>query len=160
VTIALVTRAAAETKAMAAVVAEHARPGDLVVLAGDLGAGKTTFAQGFASGLGVQEVVTSPTFTLAHAYTGRLVLNHVDVYRLEHLAEVADLALGEMIDSGGVTLIEWGDAILAALPPDYLEVRLQLGDGDDDRRVTVRAVGPTWAARQPALVANLTRWRP
>jgi tRNA threonylcarbamoyladenosine biosynthesis protein TsaE len=154
------TRSAAETKAMASVIAEHSRRGDLLVLAGDLGSGKTTFAQGFAVGLGIKDVVTSPTFTLAHTYPGRLPLNHVDVYRLERMSEVADLALAEMIDSDGVTLVEWGDAILAVLPVDYLEVRLELGVGDDDRRITVRPVGPTWLARHPALVANLTRWRP
>ena len=78
---------------MAAVVAEHVRPGDLLLLVGDLGAGKTTFAQGFALALGIEEPVTSPTFTLARTYPGRLRMHHVDVYRLERMAEVSDRAI-------------------------------------------------------------------
>jgi len=148
-----------ETRALAAVVAEHVRPGDLLLLVGDLGAGKTTFAQGFARALGVEEPVTSPTFTLARTYPGRLRMHHVDVYRLERMAEVTDLALSELIDSDGVTLIEWGDAILAALPQAYLEVRLEHGDEPDDRDITVRVVGQGWQLRFPALAAKLEAWR-
>jgi tRNA threonylcarbamoyladenosine biosynthesis protein TsaE len=149
------TASSAATKAVAGVVAEHVRPGDLLLLVGELGAGKTTFAQGFALGLGIDEPVTSPTFTLARTYPGRLPMNHVDVYRLERMAEVGDLALAELIDSNGVTLIEWGDAILAALPQAYLEVRLELGDEPDERDITVRAVGQDWLARLPVLAAKL-----
>jgi tRNA threonylcarbamoyladenosine biosynthesis protein TsaE len=158
-TVRLHTTSAEATKAVAAVVADHVRPGDLLLLVGDLGAGKTTFAQGFARALGVEEPVTSPTFTLARTYPGRLRMHHVDVYRLDRMAEVGDLALGELIDSNGVTLIEWGDAILAALPPAYLEVRLELSDELDDRDVTVRAVGQGWQLRLPALRTNLEPWR-
>ena len=158
-TVRLQTTSAEATKAVAAVVADHVRPGDLLLLVGDLGAGKTTFAQGFARALGVEEPVTSPTFTLARTYPGRLRMHHVDVYRLDRMAEVGDLALGELIDSNGVTLIEWGDAILAALPPAYLEVRLELCDEPDDRDVTVRAVGQGWQLRLPALSTNLEPWR-
>ena len=154
-TIRLHTASSAATKAVAGVVAEHVRPGDLLLLVGELGAGKTTFAQGFALGLGIDEPVTSPTFTLARTYPGRLPMNHVDVYRLDRMAEVGDLALAELIDSNGVTLIEWGDAILAALPPAYLEVRLELGDEPDDRDIFVRAVGQDWLARLPVLAATL-----
>ena len=154
-TIRLHTASSAATKAVAGLVAEHVRPGDLLLLVGELGAGKTTFAQGFALGLGIDEPVTSPTFTLARTYPGRLPMNHVDVYRLDRMAEVGDLALAELIDSNGVTLIEWGDAILAALPPAYLEVRLELGDEPDDRDIFVRAVGQDWLARLPVLAAKL-----
>jgi tRNA threonylcarbamoyladenosine biosynthesis protein TsaE len=159
VTVRLHTTSTEATKAVAATVAGHVRPGDLLLLVGDLGAGKTTFAQGFAKALGVEETVTSPTFTLARTYPGRLRMHHVDVYRLNRMAEVSDLALGELIDSNGVTLIEWGDAILALLPRAYLEVRLELCDGADDRDVTVRAMGQGWQARLPALGADLEAWR-
>jgi tRNA threonylcarbamoyladenosine biosynthesis protein TsaE len=158
-TVRLHTASSEATKALAAVVAEHVRPGDLLLLVGDLGAGKTTFAQGFARALGVEEPVTSPTFTLARTYPGRLRMHHVDVYRLDRMAEVGDLALGELIDSNGVTLIEWGDAIVAALPRVYLEVRLELCDELDDRDISVRAVGQEWQRRLPALGANLEPWR-
>ena len=145
------TRSVDETRGLAAALADLARPGDLVLLAGDLGAGKTAFAQGFGRGLGVTEQITSPTFTLAQQYEGRLRLHHLDVYRLDQLAEVAGLGLAELLDDGGAVLIEWGDSILPALPADYLEVRLTFGDGDDDRRVALRSVGPSWAGRTRVL---------
>ena len=147
-----------ETRDLAAAVAGLAEPGDLVLLAGDLGAGKTAFAQGFGAGLGVTEPITSPTFTLAQQYDGRMVVHHLDVYRLEQLAEVADLGLSELLDDGGVVLIEWGDAILPVLPNDYLEVRLTFGDGDDDRRLALRSVGTAWARRQVSLMHAIAPW--
>jgi tRNA threonylcarbamoyladenosine biosynthesis protein TsaE len=140
-----------QTRALAGAVAGLARPGDLLLLAGDLGAGKTAFAQGFGAGLGVTEPITSPTFTLAQQYQGRLRMHHLDVYRLEQMTEVLDLGLAELLDDGGVVLIEWGDAILPALPTDYLEVRLTFGEGDDDRRLVLRRVGPSWGARERTL---------
>lgn len=145
------TRSVDETRGLAAALADLARPGDLVLLAGDLGAGKTAFAQGFGRGLGVTETITSPTFTLAQQYEGRLRMHHLDVYRLDNLAEVGGLALAELLDDGGVVLIEWGDAILPALPSDFLEVRLTFGAGDDDRHIALRPTGPSWAGRSRVL---------
>lgn len=116
------------------------------MLVGDLGAGKTAFTQGLCAALGVDEPVTSPTFTLANRYEGRLVVNHLDVYRVEALAEAEDLALTELLDDG-VTVIEWGDVILATLPADRLDMRLTFGVGDDDRLIEFTAVGPRWAER-------------
>jgi tRNA threonylcarbamoyladenosine biosynthesis protein TsaE len=152
------TKSVHDTKLLAATLGELARPGDLILLAGDLGAGKTAFAQGFGEALGVDERITSPTFTLASQYHGRLVLNHLDVYRLEQLAEVADLGLAELLEDGGVTLIEWGDVIVPALPADYLEVRFSFGDGDDDRFLDLIAVGPRWTARLRAIETALAQW--
>lgn len=155
----LTTTSVTETKAVAAAIAALVRPGDLLLLVGDLGAGKTAFVQGFAAAVGVDQPVTSPTFTLVHEYEGEFPVFHLDVYRLEHLAETVDLALGELLDGGGVTLIEWGDAVLGALPQEYLEVRLELGDGADDRRITVRAVGRGWAPRWARLTEALEAWQ-
>jgi tRNA threonylcarbamoyladenosine biosynthesis protein TsaE len=146
------------TRELGAAVAGLARPGDVVVLAGDLGAGKTAFVQGFGRALGVMDRITSPTFTLVHVYEGRLPIHHLDVYRLEQLHEAVDLGLPEMLDDGGVVLIEWGDAILPVLPPDLLEVRLTLGAGDDDRTIVLRPVGARWTARQRALTEALAPW--
>ena len=131
--------------------AERALPGDVLLLVGDLGAGKTAFSKAFGLALGVTEPMTSPTFTLAREYEGRLRLHHLDVYRLEQMVEVLDLDLPELLDSGGVVLIEWGDAIVPMLPADYLEVRFTFGEGDDDRSIELRAVGERWSRRQPAL---------
>ena len=152
------TTAVAETQALATALAELARPGDLVLLSGDLGAGKTAFAQGFGRGLGIDEPITSPTFTLVRTYKVRLVLNHLDVYRLEQMSEALDLGLAEMLDEGGVVLIEWGDAIFPVLPHDLLEVRLTFGAGDDDRLLDLRPVGTRWTARRAALSAVLAPW--
>lgn len=151
------THGVEETQALAAAVAGYVDHGDLVLLVGDLGAGKTAFTQGLARALGVSAPVTSPTFTLANRYEGRLVVNHLDVYRFDDLAEVEDLALPELLEDG-VTLIEWGDTILPALPPDRLEIRITFGSGDDDRRFELTAVGPEWSERRAALSEALAEW--
>lgn len=145
------------TRAMAAAVAPLVRQGDLLLLVGDLGAGKTAFTQGFAAALGVDEPITSPTFTLVRSYQGKLQVNHLDVYRLESAQEAEDLGLGELLEVG-VTLIEWGDTIVSALPADYLELRFAYGEADDEREVDVRIVGPSWSARQRALASALEAW--
>ena len=140
-----------QTRRLAAAIAPLVQAGDLVLLCGELGAGKTAFAQGFGAALGVTEAITSPTFTLAQQYSGRLRVHHLDVYRLEALGETLDLDLPGLLDDDAVILIEWGDAIVPALPADYLEVRLRFGSGDDDRVIGVLTVGARWAARQGAL---------
>ncbi len=153
------TTSVAATRALAAALAELARPGDLILLAGDLGAGKTAFTQGFGAALGVTERITSPTFTLVNNYAGRLELNHLDVYRLDTLAEVLDLGVPEMLDDGGVTVIEWGDAVAPVLPADYLEIRLSFcEDLDDDRIVELAPIGTRWLARTRAVAAAVSPW--
>lgn len=151
------TTSVAATRELAGVVAGLARTGDLVLLVGDLGAGKTAFTQGFAAALGIEEAITSPTFTLVRSYKGRVKLHHLDVYRLENVQEAEDLGLGELMEDG-VTLIEWGDTIAPALPADYLELRFEYGEGDEDRDVHLRIVGPSWSARQRTLTGGLEPW--
>jgi tRNA threonylcarbamoyladenosine biosynthesis protein TsaE len=149
----------AETRALAGALAELARAGDLLLLSGDLGAGKTAFAQGFGRALGIDEPITSPTFTLAREYQGeRLRLHHLDVYRMEAMAELFDVDLPELLDDEAVVLVEWGDAIAPAVPADYLEVHLHLGEGDDERRLELRPVGPSWSARAKAVGAAVSPW--
>jgi tRNA threonylcarbamoyladenosine biosynthesis protein TsaE len=148
----LTTSSAHETREVASKVAALVEPGDLILLVGELGAGKTTFVQGFGRALGVVEPITSPTFTLAREYEGsRISIHHLDVYRLEQIDEVLDLALPELLDSPAVTLIEWGDAIIPALPAEYLEVRVEYGDDDDERVIGLRPVGKQWLRRELAL---------
>jgi len=152
---------AAATREIAAAIAELCRARDLVALAGEMGSGKTTFAQGFGAALGVSEPVTSPTFTLVHSYdTGRVELHHADVYRLDWTSEVADLAFGELLEAKGIVLVEWGDVVAAQLG-DHLEVRLEwVEPADIDvRRITVRPVGAGWATRWARLEAALRPWR-
>jgi tRNA threonylcarbamoyladenosine biosynthesis protein TsaE len=152
------TASVAETRELAAVVAGLVAPGDVVVLAGELGAGKTAFAQGFGAALGITEPIVSPTFTIARQYAGRLPLHHLDVYRLEHLNEALDLGLAEVLDEGAVALIEWGDVIVPVLGADYLEVRIEYGDADDDRRFALAPQGSAWVARGRALGEALAPW--
>lgn len=155
------TATAAATQEVAAKLAALSRPGDLLLLLGDLGAGKTAFTQGFGRALGVTQPITSPTFTLAQQYEGDGIrVHHLDVYRLEQLDEVSDLGLPELLDDNAVVLIEWGDAIVPMLPPDYLEVRITLGDGDDDRTIECNPVGPGWSARKAALAESLGEANP
>lgn len=150
----------ADSHAIAAAVAGLARPGDVIVLAGEMGAGKTAFAQGFGRALGVTEPITSPTFTLVHSYRADgVVLHHADVYRLDRMGEVADLALAELVEDDGVLLVEWGD-VVGALLGDHLEVQLVPGGaGDEERDITVRCSGRSWAARWERLLAALATWR-
>ena len=147
-----------ETKAVASALARLAEPGDLLVLSGDLGAGKTTFTQGFARALGVTEPVTSPTFVLHRSYQGRLRLHHLDVYRLGGPDEADDLDLPGLLEGDAVTLVEWGETIGAVLPVERLTVHLTLGAGDDDRVLRLEPAGCSWAARAAALRAALASW--
>ncbi len=146
-----------ETRALGAAIAAIIRTGDVVVLVGDLGAGKTAFVQGFACSLGVTAPVTSPTFTLANRYNGQLVVNHLDVYRFDCPDEVCDLALPELLDEG-VTLVEWGDTISSALPPEHLSVTIRFGEGDNERSFETRSHGESWQRRADQLRAVLEPW--
>lgn len=149
-----------ETRALAASMAPSVLPGDLLLLAGDLGAGKTAFVQGLGRAMGVTEPITSPTFTLAQRYDSDPILHHLDVYRLSQLNEVLDLGLGELLDDGGVVVIEWGDAVAPVLPSDYLEVRLTLAEvaTPDDREIVLRPVGVRWGARRRGLAEAIAPW--
>jgi len=159
VNIRLETKSPDDTRELAAAIAPLVQAGDTLLLAGDLGAGKTAFTQGLGRALGVAQHITSPTFVLMHSYEGTAFpLLHVDVYRVDRLQEVVDLGLEELIDDGAAAVIEWGDRAAPALPPDYLEVRIEFGQGDDDRVFTVRPVGGRWAARAAALERAVSRW--
>jgi len=122
------------------------RPGDLVLLSGPLGAGKTTLAQGVGSGLGVPTPVVSPTFVIARVQRGgRLPFVHVDAYRLSSIAEVDDLDLDACLEES-VTVVEWGEGLVEGLAGDRLEVRISrpVDETDETRTVEVSGVGPRW----------------
>ena len=130
--------------------------GDIVLLSGTLGAGKTTFVQGVARGLGVQERVTSPTFTMVREHqcsneAGIATLHHCDVYRVESLDEVLDLALGELVEDSAVALVEWGELAASVFGRDVMTVDFRVDD-DDGRTLTVD--GELAATRG----AQLDRW--
>ena len=138
------TQEAGETRALGARLAAVARPGDLLCLVGDLGAGKTQLAKGFAAGLGVTDTVSSPTFVLMSEYEGRLPLFHVDLYRL---GDATDALAGGLLDERqleGVTLVEWAERLGDALPISRLDVVIE-GTGDDTRRIALRSADPGYA---------------
>jgi tRNA threonylcarbamoyladenosine biosynthesis protein TsaE len=145
------TRTDEETRAVGEALGRRLAPGDVVCLAGPLGAGKTTLAQGIAHGLGVAEVVNSPTFTLVQEYAGRWPVYHLDVYRLRGPEEAVDLAIEELRAAGGVLLIEWPERIASLLPTDRLEIHLE--PQGDARRLTAIGHGPRGRALADALEA-------
>ena len=147
------TSSVEDTRDLASLLIKVFKAGDVVVLSGDLGAGKTAFTQGLGLALGIENPITSPTFTLANRYDGELTLNHLDVYRLEHLQEVEELGLSELIDSNSLTVIEWGDVISSVLTEGYLEISLNLGEGIGDRIVDFRPIGHKWLERESELVS-------
>ena len=134
----------AETMAVGRRLASLLRQGDVVLVEGDLGAGKTTYISGVAEGLGVDEEITSPTFILARTYQGLVPLTHADVYRMETMGEVADLDLVEEA-SEGVLIIEWGTAVEQSMPASRLVVHLEV-DEEDARLVSFEPLGD-WNSR-------------
>jgi tRNA threonylcarbamoyladenosine biosynthesis protein TsaE len=153
------TATAAETRAVGEALAPLLRVRDAVILTGELGAGKTTFVQGVARGLGIDEQVTSPTFMLVREYAGRLDVAHVDVYRLDRMQEVVDLAIEEIGAGNDVLLVEWGDAVEDLLPEERLRVELTTDDASDARRILVTASGASWRDRREELARALAPWR-
>jgi tRNA threonylcarbamoyladenosine biosynthesis protein TsaE len=170
-----------DTHEVAAAIAAVARSGDLIVLSGEMGAGKTAFAQGFGRALGIGEPITSPTFTLVHSYdivspahsARARKLHHADLYRLDRTTEIADLALEELAEDHGIVLVEWGD-VVESMFGDHLVVHLEPDtdgdppDGDEptgsaepdvadaggtSRLIEISASGPSWASRWSTIVA-------
>jgi tRNA threonylcarbamoyladenosine biosynthesis protein TsaE len=133
----LVTGSPDETERAGEALARRLGPGDVVALAGPLGAGKTCFIRGLARGLGVTQTVTSPTFVLVNHYRGRLPVYHIDAYRIESLTEVLDLGFDEYVSGDGVTLIEWADRLRPLVPPETIWVAIS-GVGDEPRRISIR----------------------
>ncbi len=146
-----------DTRAFGRALGALLRAGDLVLLTGELGAGKTTLAQGIAEGLGVRGPITSPTFVIARVHPSLVAgpdLVHVDAYRLSGLDELDDLDLDTTLENS-VTVVEWGHGLAEGLTDDRLEVVLTADPGTEARTVTVAAHGARWAGVD---LAALTRW--
>ena len=140
-----------DTEALAAALAPLLQPGDVVLLDGTLGAGKTRFVPGVARALGVVGEVTSPTFTIHACYEGRLPLNHFDLYRLETEQELDDIGYWDALEGSGASFVEWAGKFPDALPYDFVQMEIEVAGGV--RTVAIGAHGPrsaelarTWAA--------------
>lgn len=154
----LTTDSPEATRRAAGAVASFFRPGDVVALSGDLGAGKTCFVQGAAAAMGVEGRVTSPTFVLVRYYRDATIpIVHTDVYRLDNLRDVDDLG-DEVMADDVVTFLEWSDAVASLLPQDRLDVELHLDEeAEEGRRIIIRGRG-SWAERWSAVTAALADW--
>ncbi len=142
------SRSAEETEQLGEKLARELKPGDVVTLIGEIGAGKTTFVRGLARGLGIPDnSVVSPSFVLVRQYTtGRMPLYHADLFRLENLASAAGVGLEECYEAAGVTLIEWANKVPGVLPEQYLEIRFEAPD-PETRVLTAVPRGPIYQGR-------------
>lgn len=153
--VSVTTRSAEETVALGRFLGSKAKPGWVIGLSGDLGAGKTTFTRGLAEGAGADPAaVTSPTFTFLHVYAGRIPVYHLDLYRLETEAQVRDLGVDEYVGGDGVAVVEWFENVPELLPPSRIEAKLTVLTGDE-RTIVVRGIGQEW----DALLEELRTWR-
>jgi tRNA threonylcarbamoyladenosine biosynthesis protein TsaE len=134
----MLTNSAEETILAGEKLAKKLKPGDVIALSGDLGSGKTTFTKGIGKGLGVKDPdrINSPTFVLIKEYKGKVPLYHLDLYRLDSLKEIENLAIEEYIYRNGVTVIEWAEKIKGILPEKYVSVWLKI-KGDNKREVAI-----------------------
>ena len=134
----IITNSPTETEAVGASLAAELKPGSVIAFTGDLGAGKTAFTRGLARGLGVEERVTSPTFTIVNEYEGgRLPLFHFDMYRLGSSDELFDIGWEDYLSRGGVCAVEWSENIADALEEGTIRVDIRRGAHDDQRIITI-----------------------
>ena len=134
----ITTHSADETQALGEKLAERLRPGDVIAYFGDLGAGKTALTRGIARGLGIEDPVTSPTYTIVNEYlSGRLPLFHFDMYRLSSSDELFDIGWEDYLARGGVCAVEWSERVDGALPEDTVFVDIRRGSGDNDRIISI-----------------------
>ena len=139
----IVTRAPEETRELGRHVGALAQAGDVYLLSGNLGAGKTCFTQGIARGLGIEDYVMSPSFVILREHQGRLQLYHIDLYRLEGVAETADLGLDDYLFGQGVCVVEWAERARSVLPAEHLAVNIEYA-GDEERCFQIEAKGPRY----------------
>lgn len=150
------SRSAAATVAFAAALGAFLEPGDVIVLTGDLGSGKTTFVSGLASAVGVVDRVVSPTFTILRELNGRLDFAHLDLYRLERVSEVENVGIDELLDGNRVVVVEWGDIALPLLGDNFCKITLHYEAADPEaetwRTIEVHLRGRAWEVRRVDLV--------
>ncbi len=140
-----------QTGAIAAYIGQMLRKGDILCLQGDLGAGKTAFTQGLAKGMGIEDYVTSPTFTIINEYHGPIPLYHFDVYRLTHADELFDIGYEEYFYGDGVVVVEWPERIIELLPEEKLWIRITHGSGENTRVFHIKGWGKRYEELEEAI---------
>lgn len=154
------THSADETVNLGRYIGDLLRPGEVLLLVGDLGTGKTTFVQGVAAGLGIERRPRSPTFTIVHTYEGgKYPLVHVDLYRTDNTSEVASLGLEELLEPPAVGVVEWGEKAAPVVGADYLELDFAWEDegADDSRTIRFLPVG-RWQTRMKEISDAVRSW--
>ncbi len=151
----IVTRSPEETREIGQRYGEIAQPGDVLLLTGELGAGKTCLTQGIAFGLGSKEYALSPSFVIMRRMRGRLPLYHFDLYRLDRLAETEDLGLDDYFYGDGVTVVEWAEKAQPLMPPEHLLVQIEYLSAND-RRFIFKSVGQRYDTRIDQMRRGLT----
>ena len=156
----IVSRGPEETQAIGKVLGANAKPGDVFLLVGELGAGKTCLTQGILWGLGAEEYARSPTFVLVSQYRGRLMLYHIDVYRMDAIGEIADLGLDEYLFGEGVCVVAWAEKAPSVFPEHNLTVQIEYPEetGEETtRRLTLTAAGPGYVEMMRAVRSAMVK---
>ncbi len=147
-----------QTQSLGARLGELAQAGDVFLLIGNLGSGKTCLTQGIAWGLGVKEYAFSPSFVIVREYNGRVPLYHIDFYRLERIEEIVDLGLDEYLYGDGVCVVEWAERGLAVLPEENLTIRLNYVS-DTERSISLEPKGKRYLQLLKSLSLDMKEWR-
>ncbi len=150
----LISHSPYQTRRLGSRIGKLASPRDIILLVGSLGAGKTCLTQGIARGLGIKEYTPSPSFVLVREFQGRLPLYHIDLYRLEHIEEIAELGLDDYLYGSGVCVIEWAEKGLSLMPKEYLLIELSFLD-NNERRLNFKPCGQHYLE----MVARLGEWK-
>ncbi len=152
-------RSSEETIAFGRLLGRYLFPGSLVLLYGDLGTGKTTLTKGIAEAIGINEPVTSPTFTIIQEYYGNIPLYHIDTYRLEELEELLEIGIEDYFSSSGITVIEWPEILLEVLPSEYISIYINKDNTNDQiRKITIKCSGKKYSEVVEELVDNAGTW--
>lgn len=151
------SRSQEQTQRLGRHLGELAQAGDVFLLTGNLGSGKTCLTQGIAWGLGVTEYAFSPSFVIIREYHGRLTLYHIDFYRLDHIEEIADLGLDEYLYGKGVCVVEWAENGIAVLPEEHLLINLSY-ISDTERSISFEPKGKHYAQISKTLNLNMKKW--
>jgi tRNA threonylcarbamoyladenosine biosynthesis protein TsaE len=152
----VMTHSPEQTRKLGTIIGGLSSGGDIYLLSGNLGTGKTHLVQGIAFGLGVKEYACSPSFMIAREYHGRMALYHMDLYRLDHIEEIVDLGLDEYFRGDSVCAIEWAEKGSSVLPGDNLTIEMQ-HTGEDDRRITFLPKGNRYAGLVKSLKAAIEK---